>query len=360
LGGGPCLGAAAGGGGGADPADHAAHQDGESAPPKLLRWSGTLAAILPLPLGAIAVYALYLRVHQYGWTEDRVLVAAALAVAGGHALGYARAAVVSGLWLKRIESWNFIIALLTLGVMLLLSTPLADPRRIAVNDQMARLEHGAVKRDAFDVSYLRRDGGRYGRDALTRLSHGAEPRLQRDARSALSNNFVSFVQAEELRPPAEIAAAIKVYPAGKALPASFLSQEWNRPPNTFFSPCLRRVGMTGPLAPANDPPLCEAVLRDLDGNGKDEILLITTSSFGAQGHKRSSHATALFQQQPDGSWRHDGNIGEPVCDSDMAALRSGAVKFVPAAHPDIQIGGRQMPLRWSGPSPQEQCPENRN
>ena len=77
---------------------NAAHQDGdaERSPPALLRWSGTVAAVLPLPLGAIAIYALFLRVQQYGWTEDRVAMAAALCVAGFHALGYARAAVAIG------------------------------------------------------------------------------------------------------------------------------------------------------------------------------------------------------------------------------------------------------------------------
>ena len=338
---------------------NAAHQDGEAETPQVLRWSGTVAAVLPLPLGAIAIYALYLRVSQYGWTEDRVLMAAALMAAGGHALGYARAAVTPGPWLKRIENWNFAIALLTLVMLVLLSTPLADPRRIAVNDQMARLERGTAKPDAFDVAYLHRDGGRYGRDALNRLSHAADSRLQRDAKGALSSNYVAFAGTEELRPPAEVAAAIKVYPAGKALPASFLSQDWNRPPNTFFSPCLRRVGLSGPLASAYDPPLCEAVVRDLDGDGKDEILLITTNFYGAQEHRRSNHGTALFQQQADSSWRHAGSIGETVCDSDMAALRAGNLKFVAAAHPDIQIGGRQVPMSWTRHNPQEQCPENR-
>jgi hypothetical protein len=335
---------------------NAAHQDGdaERLPPNLLRWAGTVAALLPLPLGAIAIFALYLRVHQYGWTEDRVLVAAALAVAGFHALGYARAAIARGPWLRQIESWNFFAALLTLGVMLLLSTPLADPRRIAVNDQMARLERGAVKPDRFDIAYLRRDGGRYGRDALTRLSQSADQRLQRDARNALSSRFVSFVPREELRPPAEIAAAIKVFPSGKALPAAFLSQDWNRPPNTFYSPCLRRAGMTGPFE-ASNPPLCEAVMRDLDGDGRDEILLLATTG----PERRKSHSAALFRQEADGSWRHAGSLPAPVCDSDMAALRAGAVKFVPAARPDMQVGGRQVAVIWARAMPVEQCPENR-
>ncbi|MBV9550923.1 MAG: DUF4153 domain-containing protein [Alphaproteobacteria bacterium] len=340
---------------------NAAHQggDAEHLPPRLLRWSGTLAALLPLPLGAIAIFALYLRVQQYGWTEDRVLVAAALTVAGFHALGYARAAILTGISdgrsLQPIESWNFFAALLTLAMMALLSSPLADPRRIAVSDQMARLQGGAVKPEEFDFGYLRRDGGRYGRSALAELS--GRTQTAKSARDALNNIYASRTPAELRRPAAEIAASIKVYPTGKALPPAFISQEWNRPPEVFFSPCLRRMGGSGPFAMANNPPLCEAVIRDLDGDGRDEILLLTTTGSG----NGVNHNAALFQRQSDGSWHQAGNIEGPVCDSDMAGLRSGSVKFVPAAHPDIQIGARQAVVQWTRPPSQRgPCPENRN
>ena len=337
---------------------NAAHQDGDEAPPKVLRWSGTLAAVLPLPLGAIALYALHLRVSQYGWTEDRVLVAAALMVAGFHAVGYAHAAVTRGAWLQRIENWNFLAALLTLALLVLLSSPLADPRRIAVNDQMARLQHGAVKPDAFDIAWLRRDGGRYGHEALMALSHSPIARLQRDAKGALENKPFAVRTMEVRAAPAEVAARIKVYPAGKTLPASFLAGDIE-PSYALVSACLRRTDITGPLQPRNDPPLCEAVLRDLDGDGKDEIILITTSSYGPQAHRRTTHGTEFFQQQPDGGWRRAGSIATPVCESDMAALRAGDLKFVPAARPDIQIGSQQAALQWTRPDPPEQCPENR-
>jgi len=96
-------------------------------------------------------------------------------------------------------------------------------------------------------------------------------------------------------------------------------------------------------------------MRDLDGDGRDEIFLLTTTG----PDRRKTHSVALFQLQADGSWRHAGGIPAPVCDSDMAALRAGTLKFVPAAHPDIQIGARQTAVQWTAPAPPEQCPENR-
>lgn len=92
---------------------NSAHQDGaeECMPPKILRLGGSVAAVLTVPLTVIAAYALYLRVQQYGWTVDRITVAAILIVALAYAGGYAHAALPRGRWLARIENWNFRIAL---------------------------------------------------------------------------------------------------------------------------------------------------------------------------------------------------------------------------------------------------------
>src|SRR5688572_14738555 len=108
---------------------NAAHQDGaaERMPPKILRLAGTVAAVLTVPLTVIAAYALFLRVQQYGWTVDRITVAAVLVVALSYAGGYAHAAVIRGEWLASLPRWNFAISLLALVLMVLLFTPIASP-----------------------------------------------------------------------------------------------------------------------------------------------------------------------------------------------------------------------------------------
>ncbi len=69
-----------------------------------------------MPLTVIAAYALFLRVQQYGWTVDRITVAAVLVVALSYAGGYAHAAVIKGEWLASLPRWNFAISLLVLAL----------------------------------------------------------------------------------------------------------------------------------------------------------------------------------------------------------------------------------------------------
>ncbi len=55
---------------------NAGYQDGapERAMPRVMRYIGSLAAALLFPLVAIAAYGVALRVGQYGWTNDRIIV----------------------------------------------------------------------------------------------------------------------------------------------------------------------------------------------------------------------------------------------------------------------------------------------
>lgn len=87
---------------------NAAYQEGDPAnpPPRLLRWTGRLAALALAPLTAIAAYGVSLRVAQYGWTPDRILATACIAVVGCYAVGYALAALRPRPWLKGIEATN--------------------------------------------------------------------------------------------------------------------------------------------------------------------------------------------------------------------------------------------------------------
>lgn len=84
-----------------------------------IRHSARLAALLLAPIVLIAVYALALRVADYGWTDDRVVAAACLLVAACYAAGYAVAALRRG-WLERIAGVNVATAFVVLAALLAL------------------------------------------------------------------------------------------------------------------------------------------------------------------------------------------------------------------------------------------------
>jgi hypothetical protein len=148
-----------------------AYQDGDlqDTVAGIVRYSATVAALALAPVVVLAAYALALRVGQYGWTPDRIIALACVAVAGCYALGYALAAVRRGTWLKSIELTNVATAYIILAVLLALLSPIADPARLSVADQVARLESGKASTDQFDFAFLRFFSGRYGEQALERL-----------------------------------------------------------------------------------------------------------------------------------------------------------------------------------------------
>jgi hypothetical protein len=323
---------------------NAAYQDGdaEHAPPRLIRHAGSLAALTLTPLVAIAGYALALRVEQHGWTTDRIIAAACVLVGTCYALGYGWAVLRRGAWLKPIEACNVASAFLVLGVLLALFTPLADPARISVASQLARLQSGKVAADKFDFAYLRFQGARYGAAALDRLKDTAEgPNsevIRRRAAQALAQKYPwdrSVVEATPERRSANIA----VYPVTRTLPEAFLKQNWaaNQSSDWFLPQCL-----------VEDNTKCEAHLLDLDGDGTDEIVLIDLSR---------PWVARVFKQAADGAWHDIGGLSNLVrCDKVRAALRSGELKLVPSEWRDIEAGGIRLRLEPPPNRPQDSCP----
>jgi hypothetical protein len=59
-----------------------------------------------LPVVLVGIYALGLRVAQYGWTADRVIAAACLLVALFYAAGYLWAASQYDTWLRPVTTVN--------------------------------------------------------------------------------------------------------------------------------------------------------------------------------------------------------------------------------------------------------------
>jgi len=137
---------------------NAAYQDGTEATALVLRWAARLAGVLLVPITGLAAYGLFLRIGQYGLSPDRIIAAACVLVAAGYAVGYAVAAVRPGAWMKALEATNIAMAFVVIVVLLALCTPLADPRRLSVENQVKRLHAGKVKPDDFDFAFLRFNG----------------------------------------------------------------------------------------------------------------------------------------------------------------------------------------------------------
>ena len=153
---------------------NAAYQDGMTAPPygkylnKALAW-GWLS--LPVVV-AIAGWAMWMRIDQYGLSEDRVWGVFVWLIVTVHVLGYAASALRSKGWLASIGNTNKWSAVAICIGLIALLTPIADARRIAVNNQMNRLTSQITPSDQFDFDYLRWQAGKYGQEALRKIESG--------------------------------------------------------------------------------------------------------------------------------------------------------------------------------------------
>ncbi len=201
---------------------NAAYQDGrtDNLPPVVLRVAVRVAAVLVTPLIGIAVWGLSLRIDQHGLTPDRIIASACALVGAAYAIGYGLGALVPFLrkgspWMDALETTNVVAAVLTVAVILALFTPIADPARLSVADQVARLDSGKVAADKFDYGFLQNGGGKVGRAALARLAGSNDADVSGRARQAQADLAAADVAPEDVRP------MIETLPGAPALPEPF-------------------------------------------------------------------------------------------------------------------------------------------
>ena len=311
---------------------NAAYQNGEveATVARAVRWSARIGALMLLPLAAIAIHALSLRVGDYGWSSDRLIAAACLLVAMCYALGYAYAAVQRGSWLRTLSLTNVGAAWLVLAVLLALFTPIADPARISVNSQMARLERGAVKADKFDYEYLKFEGARYGRAALARLNAATGPDAatrRAGATAALHKQYRGQQGEKEVLSGADVGANLTVWPKGASLPESFPSADWAE---------QRRHGVDVPFCLHQQGVRCDAFVMDVTGDGQADVLLVGDAP----------HVGSALLALRDGKWELAGRLPYLLsgCGNLLDKLKAGQVKTVAKPLPDLEVDGTRIPV----------------
>lgn len=327
---------------------NAAWQDGEDGQ-FFPRW---LAAVLApawltlLFVTGIAGWALWLRIGQYGLTEDRVWGAFVWLLAAGYAVGYSLSLLPSLLparwreqlrrgWMPTVAPTNVALALVAVTCLALLTSPLLDPRRLGVNAQMARLESGAVEPDKFDYRYLHWESGQWGRSALQEMAQRqGSPRhvaiaefarleLARKKRWGDAPNPGETLTLADVRARLTVLAA-PGETAGGALPDSLV--EYLRVPGTQRSApdCLQ---------PGHR---CGVWLQDFNADGKSEALVLDSEG-------ENDHVSAYLLTPKGAQWRQvDTLCCEMTLPEWSSAIGKGEVRTVAPAWPDIQVGSRRL------------------
>jgi hypothetical protein len=298
---------------------------------KVLRVSARLACFLLIPLVFIAIYALGLRVAAYGWTTDRIIAACCITVACCYALGYAWAATRSSGWLSFLAPTNIATAFVVLVILVSLFSPILDPARISVANQVARLKAGLQNASSFDFDYLRFEGKRYGQSALAELKTytvGQDASSIREKAKQASEKTNRWMR-EAPRPNAsDLNLNLTVWPKGQQLPATFVNQDWGdiSGPETWRIPnCLKTKTNT-----------CDVFLMDFDGDNQNELLVIGRGYSEAVlfGKNSADHWSAVGYVQ--------GDFGK--CTQFLERLKVQDFKLTAPQYKELEVAGMRIPI----------------
>lgn len=311
---------------------NAAFQDGREHP-ALPGWLARAVAWawLTMPvLAVLAAWALAQRVAQHGWTPDRIWAALVTLLALVHALGYALSQVKRGVWLGTLPITNITAALIEVTVIALLISPVADVRRLAVNDQLARLKSGAADAAEFDWSFFQRDTGPYGREALLALSTSAGS----DAKTRELAEHASRARAGEpsrggrrSHDPQALAGKLRTQltflPAGTQPDESLLA--WMARPESDWD--IDRC--------AHSPQQCLIWMVDLNHDGQPEAVVLFEQD-------RSVSALVLSREARD--WAKQGDLldGPHSLAEWTQLIQAAPTQLVPPKWSDVMLGGQRV------------------
>ena len=353
---------------------NAAFQAGEPPESRLIRAVVRFSALPLLGIVGLAAIGLSMRVGQYGLTPARVVAGAELLIVALHAVGYVAAAVRPGPWMGFVKPVNILGAAVAATILLLLMTPIADPARLSVDNQVKRLESGKVEPDDFDFGFLADARSRHwGETALGRLA--AKSGSPRDERIALlaknPGSAQPYVRREQtfsdrraslrLIGPGEIPDAALLPPASGPDPIAPCASALNAARESTAlaeEEARRRARLGRPPAPfdAEAPPTpeesrCLARRIDLDLDG-DEDLLIQSPPLWREHYVPQPEYSALIVGGENG-WRAIGQGGERHVPEDSRTWRAeraeierrfAEARAVPSGRLDFAVNGRRV--RW--------------
>ena len=285
-----------------------------------------LACALPL-LAGLSVYAIGLRVAQYGLTPPRVIAGSVALVVGAYALCYAVALLRRNGWTVQIRKANIELAIMVMALCVLWLTPVISPERMAVRNQVARAEAG-VPVVGLPLYEMAHDWGRPGRAGIERLrASGGAALLARIAAAEAADNRWAFARDEgnfaTYQDRAAFAAKVTVLPG-----------------NTPLDPdVLHGV----------EPITLSLWSRECDG---PEGCLLIDGPFAAQGEDRQSllvsveqgrMETLVWSQSGTGSVHALGNDRLRWLSSETVdALRRGDYTFGPSKRTVLHVDGIEI------------------
>ena len=170
---------------------NAAYQTGEKLPYPASVHHFISAGLTLLPIiSALALYGLYLRIDQYGWTVERCWALTIALLLALFSCGYAVGVI------RRWQGWTVVLRRVNIGgaaligvLMLVVNSPLLDFRKISTASQFGRAAAEQIPWSDLDFAYVKNDLARPGHAAMQALREELEatdPALAADLSDLLS------------------------------------------------------------------------------------------------------------------------------------------------------------------------------
>ena len=310
---------------------NAVYQDGlaQDAPyPRLVQQLVHAALWLWPVLGMLGVWAVALRVQQYGWTHDRIWALVATGLLLVYGLGYAWVALQRGrfFWLQGLGRLNARMSWVLLAVGLVLHTPLLDVYRFSAHSQLQRLLQAQGPWSLSQLEDLRFDHGRYGQAALAQL--------QQDHRAQAPEVQAALQQVQNAdRKPRWGRSQRPADPMVQALPFRERVQIANghMAPERAWWEALESGHLqsyAGACAKANLSAAHSCAVLQLPlKEGAPALPLLCQLQHYAP-------SCEVFGQDPQGAWRHEGQLSwGAVKQEQRAALRQAMLEGTLRAEP---------------------------
>jgi len=308
---------------------NAAYQDGRALPyaPRvatLITWGWLLVPVL----AAIGLWALSARVAQHGWSVDRLWATLVGVMALIYGVGYGSSSFTRSRWMASVESTN-IVAALALAVMIVLFTsPVADFRKIAVDSQVARLRSGQVAASEFDFEALKREGGHWGRLALTQMV--SDTSLAAPVRARAKAQLHPAVPDPNEQNPEHALGALRdqvtVLPKGVVPDPLLLALLSRREADWDERMCVK------------DPESCALWIVDMDGDGASEAVVLRDSGKWVE--------ATIYGKSSEG-WRREAPLDGPMLPFAewVKAIESGTATPVKPRWLELQLMGQRHVAR---------------
>ncbi|MCD1127645.1 DUF4153 domain-containing protein [Jinshanibacter sp. LJY008] len=301
------------------------------------------ASLLVLPLYAgLALYAISIRVNEYGWTPVRVWGYLAIIASAFFSCGYAIAVVRSQRsWLHPLGMINRILLPGCVALIILVNTPLIDPYRISVDDQMNRYLAGKVTADRLDLPLLRFDNGKRGQEALITLYQNTEF-VSNTQRKQRLEKIMSENNRWEVHPDIEELKQIHPKFMSDFVQQKLILAKSTLMPEESWWKMLQNNQQVDIDLCLRDSDVCIVNSLDLNQDGIYEYLLCHIE----QGSDISCHVFAKQREE----WRNIGHAYFPPSTVNVTyfehALREGNVKTKLKQWHDAEVGNEAIKIYY--------------